>query len=133
MKNKNAKAYIEFTFTTEEDLPLQNIVNNLRNLIFNHLNERLNLVSIDNCEVKKIKGINENKNINADVIKLLDAMDMNTTMLWTPDFQKKVEAIVLNNVIFEDDDGSRYNFDGISLEKQLLEQGLRKEKDFGEG
>jgi hypothetical protein len=128
---KQLQATIVFKFDADDELPIENINAHLRNLIVNNLHERLELVNIDYSKVEKSKNLEVNRDVSREAQALTRSMDMNTWMLWTPDFKQVIEAIILRKVEFEDE-GKQFKFDGVDFEKLNLERALKIEEDFGE-
>lgn len=126
---QTVRANIEITFEKEETLPNDNIIGHIRNLISMHLHERLNLINIDSISVANIENLNTVKDVNREAKDLIRVMDNNTTLLWTPDFLNKVEAIIVNPTRFIDDE-EQYSFEGINFEKLNLEIALKIDRDY---
>lgn len=125
------QATIVFKLSAEDDLPMENINNHLRNLLVENLHDRLELVNIDYVKVEKSKNLDVNRDVSREAQALTRAMDMNTWLLWTPDFKQVIEAIILRKVEFEDE-GKQFKFDGIDFEKLNLQKALKNNEDFGE-
>jgi hypothetical protein len=125
------QATIVIKFNAEDDLPMENINAHLRNLLVENLHDRLELVNIDYVKVEKSKNLEVNRDVSREAQALTRAMDMNTWLLWTPDFKQVIEAIILRKVEFEDE-GKEFKFDGVDFEKLNLVKALKNNEDFGE-
>lgn len=123
------KANIKLTIQADNTIEMRNVINHLKQIIGNNLDERLTLINTDSITVKPTDGKRRTIRVDQAARNLVDAMYCNRCLLWKPDFSGTVEAVILNREVINDRK-TVAEFHGINLELAILMEKLGIETDF---